>query len=446
MRKFSACLMFGAALSACALCAPTTAKGAARSVVVHLVNKTNYSLSLISAGFTASNEGEWVTKPPQTIAAHATGTWKSQSSGFLRGVEGSANYRANGPNTTVKVGWDNPYAGVNSYTCSAPSGLTIEHSGGTGNDSTVTFTLSPPFSLPLGVKVTSLKVRIITGQDFGAGTDDDVYFDIGPLGWFLDKPNHNDFERNEDDTYDLPLSGVSLMTDDIIHARVQKKGIGGWTGSPDGVGGPWECQSIHFIVNGVDSGPIAVNAWLDHGHPFWKHVLRPFSDSETFIRTLRMTTNPMLTKSSENVAILTTPFKEMGLSGWLGSDVGNVTAIGKVVFTPGQSTDGLATIDLDLESIQIAKPFKTYVFSGPNKTPGINGPRFLRVEYKFRQFGAFTGGKPLPDKGDRVQISGPIFVDTDKEGYYEIHPTQPGQVKMWDPLESTCRHASLSIL
>jgi hypothetical protein len=83
---------------------------------------------------------------------------------------------------------------------------------------------------------------------------------------------------------------------------------------------------------------------------------------------------------------------------------------------------------MKLESIHLSKNNKTYVFEGKNKTPGINGPRFLRTEYKFRKFGAFSGGKPLPGKGDRVSISGPIFVDTDHEGYYEIHPDKPAQV------------------
>ena len=41
-----------------------------------------------------------------------------------------------------------------------------------------------------------------------------------------------------------------------------------------------------------------------------------------------------------------------------------------------------------------------------------------------------------------------IVFHVDGPGYYQIYfnPFSPGGLGMWDPLESTCRHASLSIL
>ncbi len=445
-----------------------------RSVTVHFINNSNFTLTVVNAGL-ASKEGKWDSAPPAHIAPHTTVTWKSQSSNFLRGVEGAATYRIEGfvgtapsvglppplaplAKSLLAVSWDNPEVGNNTFNCTAPAPLKLEKSGGSGNDSTVTFTLWPVFELPAHQQITSLKVRVLTGQDQGAGTDDKIYFDVGPVGWNLPQ-SKGKFERNSDDTFDLSLSGVSLSTDDISRLRIQKKGVGGWTGAPDGVGGPWECQSIHLIVNKVDLGPIEINKWLQHGSPEAVVNIGNYSVPDRFVRTLRMTANPELSAGGEESgAVFTTLGKLAGLSGWQMANVGYVYATGTVVYTPGQSSDGCATIDLKLEKIEIfdeahgyhptgkdvailfagklhydytfspiGTPY-TKVFSGPGADTSINGPRYLRAEYFWRTYGAQTGGSPLPAAGTRVQLRGPIFIDTDKEGYYEVHPQSPTEV------------------
>src|SRR5438874_2590308 len=86
--------------------------------------------------------------------------------------------------------------------------------------------------------IKSLAVRIETANIRGAGTDNAVYFDIGPLAWKLDLPHHNDFERGSNEIYELIRAGVDLQTNqpvnlkrsDILWRRLQKKGIAGVTG------------------------------------------------------------------------------------------------------------------------------------------------------------------------------------------------------------------------
>src|SRR5712691_12567490 len=86
--------------------------------------------------------------------------------------------------------------------------------------------------------INTLAVRVATSSDFDAGTDNDVYFDVGPLGWKLSSSD-NDFERGDDHPYDLDLHGLDLDTDDLVWLRLQKKGIGGVLGTPDLPAGEW---------------------------------------------------------------------------------------------------------------------------------------------------------------------------------------------------------------
>src|SRR5215813_9343141 len=79
---------------------------------------------------------------------------------------------------------------------------------------------------PIGNRVCKLAVQITTRKDRGAGTDNAVYFDIGPLSWRLNNPGHNDFEGGRTDEFDIsPPHDVLLTTDDILWLRLQKKGL-----------------------------------------------------------------------------------------------------------------------------------------------------------------------------------------------------------------------------
>ncbi|MYQ48944.1 Crystal protein ET79 [Streptomyces sp. SID4985] len=112
---------------------------AARSTRVTL---TNYSgRSFVRTGASLSH-GIWSenTLPPSLINPSDSGSWQSESDGFLTGTEGRATYTMSGGGT-VSVGWDNPFSGHNSYSCDVSAGFACDRVGGDGDNARVTFTV-----------------------------------------------------------------------------------------------------------------------------------------------------------------------------------------------------------------------------------------------------------------------------------------------------------------
>ncbi|HEY6140891.1 MAG TPA: hypothetical protein VI670_24310 [Thermoanaerobaculia bacterium] len=299
------------------------------------------------------------------------------------------------------------------------------------------------------LEIDQLDVRVVTADEDDAGTDNDVWFDIGPVGWKL-KKKENQFERGANEVYGLDCSGLHLTTDDIVWLRLQKKGIGGVTGTPEGSGGGWKVDRLELIVNRASNKPadfvlpVKVDRWLEDDHTIWTKQLRPpWSAARRFARTVRLRPNKPLSLGDETIAILTTThFKLVGVSGWLGTDL-HACATGTVLQV-GESNDGLATIDLQLallEIMQQGQPRRRYRFDPGH---GINAPRFLRVEY----FHVFAG-KPVPSKGDCVRICGKVKLDTDHEWWYEIHPRSHEDVQILGKgacaVEALPGHATLSL-
>ncbi|WP_329404178.1 aegerolysin family protein [Streptomyces melanogenes] len=126
-----------------------------RNVDVTVVNHTNCTLRLDS---TSLDHGVWNNKgqPPQVIGAGGTGTFGSGDLGWLTGTEGRAQYHAEDCHSgtvhngaVVKLHWDNPYIGSNSYdTGGSDSDFSRSTSGGSGNRTAVAFDISQ-VSLPL---------------------------------------------------------------------------------------------------------------------------------------------------------------------------------------------------------------------------------------------------------------------------------------------------------
>lgn len=72
--------------------------------------------------------------------------------------------------------------------------------------------------------VSTLAVRISTADEPFAGTNDDVYFDIGPLAWRLHDHGF-DRRRGADHTYQLPLPpGQELTLGQVLWVALSKKG------------------------------------------------------------------------------------------------------------------------------------------------------------------------------------------------------------------------------
>lgn len=120
----------------------------ARSVNATLNNNTSFALQLLTSSISLLH-GEWTTYPPSTIPAGGTGNWQSDSDGFATGTEGSLVYQFIYSNNgalsieTLKVYWDDPFAGGNGYsiTCSVPA-LKVGYSGGDGDNASVTYNFS----------------------------------------------------------------------------------------------------------------------------------------------------------------------------------------------------------------------------------------------------------------------------------------------------------------
>jgi hypothetical protein len=428
--------IFTSLIAGAVLSAGDQVEAAARSVLITFHNQSKLTLEMAGGRLA---HGEWTHRPPKTIGPNQKVTWASESNGFMTGTEGTVTYRIKGGGQ-VYLWWDNPYAGGNSYDASVPAGYQLPNHGGSGDNARVDWVFRP-FVIPVlpSQPINSLEVRIVTSGEKLAGNKSYKYFDIGPLGWKLMPESH---PQGSDHTHKLDLHGLHLTTDDIRWLRLQKKGMGGVTGSPDGPNGAWKPASIHLKVNGNDFVQFEVNEWLCQRRPIWQVDLRPRAPvQEHFGRALRMIPNNRLGEKDKLSALLTTPLaKENGISGWKHTSIPVTFATGKVAYV-AESTDGLATIDIAVENVRVGN--KDFALDAKH---GINQQRYLRVEYKYlvHQDVAHRLGKsnPVPAKGQRVRIGGVIFWDTDDEWWYEIHPRGPQDVQSLASTEPTTARAA----
>jgi hypothetical protein len=168
----------------------------------------------------------------------------------------------------------------------------------------------------------------------------------------------------------------------------------------------------------------------------WTRVLKPsYTLEQALAHTLRMLANNPVDWLSEVVGAATTYlFKDTGISGWDATNVPTTCATGTVFRTPAWSTDGLATIDLRLESILVGD--KEFVLDDGHE---VKHTRFIRIEDKdFLYLGHTIGDK------QRVQICGEVVWDTDQEGWYEIHPRGSSDVRRSAPQVLTMQSSSSS--
>ena len=114
--------------------------------------------------------------------------------------------------------------------------------------------------------VTSMTVRLETGNRRFAGTDDDVYLRVNRnLRFPLEKAAYDDFERGDDDTYSVPIGTATrngLTVGDIDRVAIEK--------SRDGPAGGWFLHGVTLSVNGQ---PLvrnrAIDRWLEKSQRVW---------------------------------------------------------------------------------------------------------------------------------------------------------------------------------
>ena len=122
-----------------------------------------------------------------------------------------------------------------------------------------TWIRSVPTPNQASTPVTSMVVRVETGNRSGAGTDDDVFLRINNrLRFSLDKRLYDDFERGDVDTYSVPIGTATrngLTVGDIDRVAIEK--------SRDGRNGAWFLHGVTLIVNGqVVLSNRAIDRWL----------------------------------------------------------------------------------------------------------------------------------------------------------------------------------------
>ena len=130
-------------------------------------------------------------------------------------------------------------------------------------------------------------------------------------------------------------------------------------------------------------------------------------DAAGTIARLSTLAQPALGWFSRWIAILTTPFKFIGISGW--EDTGcTARARGRAVRDAQHSTDGFWTIDVALEAFAIG---------GTAAAAG----RFVRIEVEpGTEAHAVCERTPITE-GRELAFGGPIVVDTDGP-FLEVHP------------------------
>jgi PLAT/LH2 domain len=109
--------------------------------------------------------------------------------------------------------------------------------------------------------VNKIKLEIRTADVAWAGTDDDVRVYMGGSSWYLDNPWHDDFERGQNDIFDLD-PGTGLYRSAITNVQIHK--------SPDGFAGGWKLKGIKIIVNGSQIyNNQSINKWLEDNDRDW---------------------------------------------------------------------------------------------------------------------------------------------------------------------------------
>jgi hypothetical protein len=104
-----------------------------------------------------------------------------------------------------------------------------------------------------------LFVELTTADELWAGTDDDVWLDIGDRTFYLDTPDHNDREQGNVEGYALNYTGVTK--EQIKRVGIRK--------SPDGFAGGWKLKRVRLWCRGELICDATANQWLEDNYRWW---------------------------------------------------------------------------------------------------------------------------------------------------------------------------------
>lgn len=106
--------------------------------------------------------------------------------------------------------------------------------------------------------IQKITVIVRTGDDFGASTEEAVWFSLGPsYEWVLSTPGRTPFRNNATDVFHLPPNG--LRREDIKWVKLRKS-----------YGGDWLLQGIEVWIDGRPyyRNP-EINTWFEGNRLDW---------------------------------------------------------------------------------------------------------------------------------------------------------------------------------
>jgi hypothetical protein len=204
------------------------------------------------------------------------------------------------------------------------------------------------------------------------------------------------------------------------------------------VPGQWKPKSISLYINGELLTQRSLDdVVLRRGQPEWTSYLSDIPDEEKFVRGLRVAPNGESSTATEEVSRFTALAKLGNISGWRDtnplSDVDHLEGV--LVHRPSAGADRYVSFDLRVTEV-VAKG-RTFILDGEHE---ILHNRFIRIEYAREDDTRYTSWKV----GDTLAVSGRIRWDTDKYGFYEIHPAGQGQISKIKIVASVARRSALS--
>ena len=123
-------------------------------------------------------------------------------------------------------------------------------------------------------------VELRTASDNLAGTNDDVWLDIGDRTFPLETPEHNDREAGRIDGYPVVAPGVTK--EDIKRVGIRKES--------DGVYGGWKLERIRLWCEGDLICDEQVNQWLEDNYRWWASLNCGTSDTIVNRLEIKVTT------------------------------------------------------------------------------------------------------------------------------------------------------------
>lgn len=194
----------------------------------------------------------------------------------------------------------------------------------------------------------------------------------------------------------------------------------------------WKPKQLTVTVNGRVFGTYNIDERLKAGHSSWVRLVRPMTPGEQFVRTLRAFPNGASAHSAEYIAGASTVFKNLGISGWKPGPVSHATVDGRLIHQPSCGSDGYVSLDLEVSKVTVGRKFIGLL---PNSiavnTNDVPHPRFIRIEYlRIDRRGHADERYTRWRVGDKFEVSGPVEWDTDKSGFFELHPVGEKAVRL----------------